>query len=670
MSNRLIKESSPYLQQHANNPVDWYPWGAEALLKAQQENKLIVVSIGYSACHWCHVMEHESFEDKEVADIMNKHFVCIKVDREERPDVDQVYMTAVQLMTGQGGWPLNCICLPDQRPVYGGTYFRKEDWKNLLLNLAAFWQQKPSEAVAYAEKLTNGVKEAETISFSDNTFRYSKQDLEEIFDQWKKTFDLSEGGYNPAPKFLMPNNWKFLLSYAHLMKDKDAQDFVHLTLLKMACGGIYDQIGGGFARYSVDAHWHIPHFEKMLYDNAQLISLYSEAYQYYKDPLFRDIVYQTLGWASRELSSGLGGFYSALDADSEGMEGKFYTYSRKELESLLGEDAALFCAYYGVTEQGNWAEEETNVLFRQNNEEELAGEYKLTLPELDKLISKCKDTVFRHREKRIRPGLDNKILASWNGLMLRGLTDAYRAFGDPDFLEAAVLNARFLTESMVNAGGKLKRVYKGPSADSDYSPAFLDDYAFVIDGLTSLYEVTFDESWLLHARELTEYVLKNFYDAGSGMFYFTSQGDAALIARKHEILDNVIPSSNSAMALNLYRIGHFFDLQAYIKQAEQMLADVFPQIKSYGRAHSNWAMLLFYKIFGLYEIAITGQHADAKRRMLEEHFIPNKIILGGVSGTLPLLEDKWRAGTTIFICREKTCQLPVTETEDAIKQLR
>jgi uncharacterized protein YyaL (SSP411 family) len=331
MSNRLKNQSSPYLLQHAENPVDWYPWGDEALAKARTENKLILVSIGYSACHWCHVMEHESFEDSEVAEIMNRHFVCIKIDREVRPDIDQIYMSAVQLMTGSGGWPLNCFCLPDQRPIYGGTYFRKNDWKSLLQNLADFWREKPDEAVAYAVRLTEGINQTEQLVPVKEDIVFTRKDLENIFIPWKRTFDLIDGGYNRAPKFPLPNNWQFMLRYAHLMKDDAAHAAVRITLQKMAFGGIYDQIGGGFARYSVDGKWHVPHFEKMLYDNAQLISLYSEAYQYTPDPIYRDIVYESLNFVERELTSAENGFYSALDADSEGVEGKFYTFTKDEI---------------------------------------------------------------------------------------------------------------------------------------------------------------------------------------------------------------------------------------------------------------------------------------------------------------------------------------------------
>ena len=370
--NHLANSTSPYLLQHANNPVNWYPWGTEALQKAKDENKLILVSIGYSACHWCHVMEHESFEDEKVAAVMNEYFVCIKVDREERPDVDQVYMSAVQLMSGRGGWPLNCICLPDQRPIYGGTYFRKNDWTSLLFNLADFYKNKPEEAEEYARKLTDGIKQYESVELIKEQPEYTREDLELIATNWNRYFDKNEGGLGGAPKFPMPNSWQCLMRYAYLFKDDEVAAAVKLTLHKMAFGGIYDHIGGGFARYAVDGRWHVPHFEKMLYDNAQLLSLYSEAYTWNPDPLYEKIADEIIRFILRELTSPEFGFYSALDADSEGKEGKYYIFTRSEIETILGSDADLFCSYYHITEDGNWEEEASNVLFRKESDEELA----------------------------------------------------------------------------------------------------------------------------------------------------------------------------------------------------------------------------------------------------------------------------------------------------------
>jgi uncharacterized protein YyaL (SSP411 family) len=668
MSNRLKNQSSPYLLQHAENPVDWYPWSDEALEKAKLENKLILVSIGYSACHWCHVMEHESFEDSEVAEIMNRHFVCIKVDREVRPDIDQIYMSAVQLMTGSGGWPLNCFCLPDQRPIYGGTYFRKNDWKSLLQNLANFWREKPDEAVAYAVRLTEGVNQTEQLIPVKEDIVFNKKDLETIFNNWKRTFDLVDGGYNRAPKFPLPNNWQFMLRYAHLMQDDAAHVAVRITLQKMAFGGIYDQIGGGFARYSVDGKWHVPHFEKMLYDNAQLVSLYSEAYQYTPDPIYKNIVYQSLDFVERELTSAEYGFYSALDADSEGVEGKFYTFSKDEIKAVLEEDKDLFCIYYQITDEGNWEEESTNILMRGMEDSELAAQLGLSLDELLNKISEASKKLLAARSKRVRPGLDNKVLASWNGMMLKAYTDAYRAFGEPNFLTKAKLSADFIQNRLI-VGNEIRRVYSSNNSADEWAGAFLDDYAFVIDGLIGLYEASFDEGILLKAKQLTDYAISDFHDKESGMFFYTPNSGEQLIARKQEIMDNVIPSSNSVMANNLFKLGHFFEQQSYLEISSNMLRNVHPHIKSYGSAYSNWAILLLNNVFGLYEIAITGIDSEEKRKEIEKYYIPNKILLGGTSGTLPLLKDKFEAETKIFVCRNKTCLMPVKEALDAFKQI-
>ncbi|WP_207533448.1 thioredoxin domain-containing protein [Desertivirga arenae] len=669
MPNKLSNETSPYLLQHANNPVDWYPWGMEALQKARRENKLIIVSVGYSACHWCHVMEHESFEDAEVAAIMNEHFVSIKVDREERPDIDQIYMTAVQLISGRGGWPMNVICLPDQRPIYGGTYYPKNNWKQVLLNLVEFWNDKPKEAFNYAEQLTSGIKEAEPLNLSDDEISFRKEDVDELYKVLKGSFDLKEGGYQRSPKFPMPNNWQFLLRYAHFTGDLPAREALEKTLEKMALGGIFDQIGGGFARYSVDPYWHIPHFEKMLYDNGQLLSLYSEAYQYSGRDLYRETAYDILKWLQREMTSPEGGFYSALDADSEGVEGKFYSFTKPEVEAILGENAPLICQYFNITEHGNWEEERTNVLHRKISDEEFAKAHDLSLLDLRSLIAKSKKQLFDYRDKRVHPGLDNKILASWNGLMLKGLTDAYKAFGDQEILDLALRNGAFLKNKLVGEKGQLRRLY-APFEKGLPPIAFLDDYAFVIDGFIGLYEVTFDESWLKEAWDLTDYVLTNFYDPGTGMLYFTSQTGEELIARKHETMDNVIPASNSAMALNLYKIGHFFDHQPFIDQAVQMLTNMFPSIKAYPSAYSNWAILLLNEVYGLFEIAVTGDEFEKKRKEIEQHFIPNKIIMGGITGELPLLDGKFDKETKIYVCRNRSCFLPVSEVEQAMKQLR
>ncbi|QEM09535.1 thioredoxin domain-containing protein [Mucilaginibacter rubeus] len=666
--NRLANSTSPYLLQHANNPVNWYPWGKEALDKAKAENKLILVSIGYSACHWCHVMEHESFEDEAVAAVMNEYFVCIKVDREERPDVDQIYMSAVQLMSGRGGWPLNCICLPDQRPIYGGTYFRKNDWTSLLFNLADFYKQKPEEAEDYAVRLTEGIQKYESIEFVVAQADHTKDDLQTIVTNWKRYFDKREGGSGNAPKFPMPNNWQALMRYAYLMKDEEVAEQVKLTLHKMAFGGIYDHVGGGFARYSVDGLWHVPHFEKMLYDNAQLISLYAEAYTWQPDELYKQIVDEIITFSTRELISPEYGFYSALDADSEGKEGKFYIFTKGEIAEILGDDTELFCIYYNITEEGNWEEEESNVLFRKDSDEALAEKLGLAVDELLVKINASKQKVFEARAQRVRPGLDNKILASWNGLMLKGLADAYRAFDKPAYLELALNNAGFVLDQLLGQNGRLSRVYSATSSQ-DSPVAFLDDYANIIDGLIALYEVTFNEHWLLEARKLANTALLHYYDETKGIFFFTADDDEQLIARKSEIMDGVIPASNSVMARVLKKLGLLFDNEEYTEVSAQLLRNVMPQLSKYGSAYSNWVMLLLDEVFGVNEIAITGSNAEAFRKEMENNYIPNKIMLGGNTGSLPLLQDKFGTSTQIFICKDKTCGLPAHNPADALNEV-
>ncbi|WP_428330801.1 thioredoxin domain-containing protein [Mucilaginibacter sp.] len=665
--NHLANSTSPYLLQHANNPVNWYPWGTAALQKAKDENKLILVSIGYSACHWCHVMEHESFEDEQVAAVMNEYFVCIKVDREERPDVDQVYMSAIQLMSGRGGWPLNCICLPDQRPIYGGTYFRKNDWTSLLFNLADFYKQKPEEAEEYAARLTEGIQQYESVAFVKEQPAYTKADLELIITNWKKYFDKVEGGMGSSPKFPMPNNWQCLMRYAHLTGDDEIIETVKLTLKKMAFGGIYDHVGGGFSRYAVDDHWHVPHFEKMLYDNAQLISLYAEAYTWNPDALYPKIADEIIHFTLNELTSPEYGFYSALDADSEGKEGKFYIFTKDEIDEILGADADIFCIYFNITAGGNWAEEHSNVFFRNETDEALAAKLGLTVEELITKITSAKQKMLEARSHRIRPGLDNKILASWNGLMLKGLCEAYRAFNKPEYLDTALKNAEFILDNLLNDADRLSRVYKKGEKNS---VAFLDDYANIIDAFIALYEVTFDEQWLTCSKKLADQAIKHYYDTEKGIFHYTSADDEELIARKSEIMDGVIPSSNSTMARNLKKLGLLFDNDQYQEISAQLLRNIVPHLARYGSSYSNWIMLLMEEIFGLFEVAVTGDDFERIRQEIENNYIPNKIILGGNKGSLPLLQDKFGVVTQIFICKDKTCGLPASNTADALKQMQ
>ncbi|WP_437922298.1 thioredoxin domain-containing protein [Sphingobacterium sp. LRF_L2] len=665
MSNKLLNENSPYLKQHASNPVNWMPWGDEALEKAKNENKLIIVSIGYSACHWCHVMERESFENEAIAQTMNNFYVSIKIDREERPDIDQIYMIAVQLMTNAGGWPLNCICLPDGRPIYGGTYFKPHDWQQVLLQIAKMWEETPEVAIDYAERLTKGIHKAENLPIAPIPKQYTTADLSAVVDPWKVQFDSTDGGYKRAPKFPLPNNWLFLLRYAVLSKDTSLLNHVHFTLEKLANGGIYDHVGGGFARYAVDGKWHVPHFEKMLYDNGQLISLYSEAYQQKPTPLYKRVVEETIHWAQREMLAENGGFFSALDADSEGVEGKFYTFQQEELEKILGEDASLFIAYFNCTPEGNWQEEHTNVLHCDMDSQQFIQESGFSVAQWENYLREIKDKLLTYRETRIRPGLDHKQLTTWNALMLKGLIDAYRTFDVENYLNTARRVAQFITEQCYSAGNLLHQ----PEDKNRQIPGFLDDYAFTIEAFIALYEATFEESYLKHADVLTKQAITYFYDDENKTFYYTSDKDQTLIARKSEIMDNVIPSSSSTMVRNLYRLGEMLNQEDYMAIADQLFANVFPHIQQYGSAYSNWAIQLLEHIYGNNEIAITGQQHIKWRKELDKYYIPNKITLGGTKSTLPLLKDKEGIESKAYLCRNKTCSLPQQSITDLVQLL-
>ncbi|MDB5050628.1 MAG: protein containing a thioredoxin domain [Fibrobacteres bacterium] len=682
-TNRLAHESSPYLLQHAHNPVDWYAWGDEALDRAKRENKLLLISIGYSACHWCHVMERESFESEETAAIMNELFVCIKVDREERPDVDQVYMNAVQLISGHGGWPLNCFALPDGRPVYGGTYYRPEQWREILRSLADLHAKEPEKVLRYAEQLTKGVRQSEWVEAAPDSASFTLAELEAIYKPWQAHFDRSEGGMNRAPKFPLPNNYQFMLRYWKASGDATALDQVRLTLDKMAFGGIYDQVGGGFARYSTDSLWKVPHFEKMLYDNGQLLELYAEAYQATGDPLYAQVVRETAGFVARELTSPEGAFYSALDADSEGEEGKYYVWSKEELESILGDGFPLFRDAYNINSIGFW-EEGNYIPLRKRRDAELAADHGMGEAELRSRLEAAKAMLLPIREKRIHPGLDDKTLISWNALMAKGYVAAYRALGDPAYLDAAVRNLGFLLAAGRRPDGGLFRTYKaGPGDQSDHGDrfdrrgrfsinGFLEDYAFMAEALAALYQATFQERWLSAARELIEYAIAHFRDPVSGLFYFTSDLDKPLVARKMEIMDNVTPASNSSMAKALFAVGTCFGEQSWLDMAAAMLNQVKEEMPAYASGYSNWGMLALNLAAPFHEVVITGPDAEARRREIAGHYLPNTLMAGSASpGSLPLLADRFAADrTAIYVCRDRTCKLPVATAAEALALLQ
>ena len=665
-TNHLIHESSPYLLQHAHNPVDWYPWGEKALEKARTEEKLILVSIGYAACHWCHVMERESFEDQEVAEFMNRHFVCIKVDREERPDIDQIYMDAVQILTGRGGWPLNCVALPDGRPFYGGTYFQKDRWMDFLKYMVDYYDKNPNKASQQADQLTEGVRNNDQVSIIEGEVDHRISDLEEIFTRWKRRIDFEKGGNRGNIKFALPATYDYLLQYHALSGDQEALKAVTVILDRMAAGGIYDQVGGGFARYSTDPDWIVPHFEKMLYDNAQLVGLYCHGFQVTARDTYRRIVAETLTFVSRELTDDSGGFYSSLDADSEGIEGKFYVWDKQELQEVLSDEAALVCDFYQVKEQGNW--EGRNILIRPDDVNEFALENEVSTEELEKKISTANSLLLTHRSLRIRPALDDKVLTAWNGMMLQGYTIAYKTFGHPEYLKTALSAGTFILDKMQREDGGLNRNYKNGRSSIN---GFLDDYAFVISGFLELYQATLDESWLYESDRLTNYVLEHFFDPGTGMFFYTSDLDPALVARKKEITDNVIPSSNSQMARNLYVMGHYFYREDYLDVARQMVRNVKQDAIRHGPYYANWDVVLSWMISPPYEVAIVGAGCQEMLTEWNRHYLPFALVSGGVTGgSLELLQNKYDPDATlIYVCRDKVCQQPVKTIEEALEQM-
>lgn len=659
MPNKLIHSTSPYLLQHAQNPVDWFPWGEEALKKAKRENKLLIISIGYSACHWCHVMEHESFEDDEVAKVMNEGFVSIKVDREERPDIDHVYMNAVQIITGQGGWPLNAIALPDGRPIYAGTYFPKSRWIQVLKYFHDIYRDEPHKVLSQAEKIANKLQILELVEVIDPVDQFPESGLKELWNNWKHRMDYEWGGRQGAPKFMMPNNYEFLLMYNHYIPDKEVEDAIKVTLDRMAKGGLYDHVGGGFARYSVDEKWHVPHFEKMLYDNAQLVSLYSNAYLQFKNPLYKEVVEETLIFIEREMTDASGGFYAALDADSEGVEGKYYVWSAEEIDKILGDNSEIFKNWFSVSEEGNW--EETNVLFNYHELEEVAKAYKLSISEFKQILKSSKEKLLLERQKRKAPGLDDKILLSWNALMLKGYVDAYHALGKDLYLQKALTNAHFIKKNMIALDGSLYRNFKNGKATIN---AFLDDYACLIEAYILLYQATFEEEWLLISKSLANYTLEHFYNDGIKMFYYTSNSGEKLASKTIESSDNVISSSNSIMCKVLFMLGHYFDNQQFIDISKQSLSNLLPDVIRNGPFYANWAQLLIYFTYATKEIAIVGENALNLKNSFFDTYKPNALLMGSIDGKseIPLVKNKFTEGKTlIYICQNKTCSSPVEQ---------
>lgn len=658
-TNKLSQETSPYLLQHAHNPVNWYPWGDEALNKAKVENKLMVISVGYSACHWCHVMEHESFSNHEVAKIMNENFVSIKVDREERPDIDQVYMEAVQLLIGQGGWPLNVIALPNGKPIWGGTYFPKKQWIEVLNHLQALYFHNPNKLSDQAEALTKGIAQNYFFEPCTSCEKFSKENIDNFLKDIVKNIDDKWGGTLGAPKFPMPSIWSFLLENKVINKSSKFDYLFENTLQKMWQGGIYDHIGGGFARYSVDGHWHVPHFEKMLYDNAQLLSLYSNAYSVFKNEDYKEVLDAVANFLLNEFKSNAGGYYSAYDADSEGEEGKYYVWSAEEFNGIVKDE--LVAEYFDVRPSGNW-EKGVNVLRTPVPFKEFIEKHSVSQVEFENRLLNAKKILKAHRDRRRKPLLDTKILTSWNALAIKGFVDAYKATGNELYLDEAISIATFIIEKCTDKGV----IYRSFSNGTAKINGFLDDYAFLIEAFIGLYSITFEKSWIIHVEKFLKYTLNHFFNCETAFFYYTSNNQEELIARKPELLDNVIPSSNSAMCKNLLLIGSLLEKESYHTIATQMLHNVSSGLEKASTYMSNWASAYLLALKGINEIVIQGVNKDTLKNELIHNFLPNSVIMDTqlvdrsyvkVNGT----ENK------IIVCRNNTCFPPINTVNEVLK---
>ncbi len=668
--NKLQYETSPYLLQHAHNPVEWYAWKPEAFERAKAEQKPILVSIGYSTCHWCHVMERESFENEAVAALMNRYFINIKVDREERPDVDAIYMDACQTMTGGGGWPLNCFLTPEGKPFYAGTYFppapahNRPSWAQLLHYLADIWENKRDTALEQADRLTGHIGKNLPPMPGRPENAESAVDLQEINAQIKRQFDLSAGGFGAAPKFPSTMTIQWLLEYFTVFRDTEALHHALFSLEKMISGGIYDQIGGGFSRYTTDSAWLVPHFEKMLYDNALMVTLLADAFSLVKDEkqgldglsrqyadLFQTTIQETLAYVAREMTSPEGGFYAAQDADSEGIEGKFYVWSKAEIESILGEAAAEFCAYYDVTAAGNW--EGHNILHRPDD----PGQHRQYVAQ--------RQTLLEVRSKRIWPLLDTKILLDWNALMVTAHTRAYTALGDETYRQAATKGMAFILKHLrihEPDGSTLPMLRHAVSQPY----AFLDDYAFLIAALIDLYEITFEEPYLRLAEQYTAYVLQAFAGGDNPLFYFPAEGQNDILLRKKDLYDNATPAGNSVMAHNLQKLGRLLDRPEWLEKVSDLLKTMRPSVVQFPRSFSKWATAFLHAETPPVEIAVVGANAIEKALELQRRFIPNKIIAASPwpTAAIALLAGKQGAADAmIYRCQDYTCHKPVVSLE-------
>jgi uncharacterized protein YyaL (SSP411 family) len=671
-TNRLINETSPYLLQHAHNPVNWYPWGEEALNLAINQNKPILVSIGYSACHWCHVMEKESFENESIAAIMNAHFINIKIDREERPDLDAIYMDAVQTLTGSGGWPLNVFLTPDKKPFYGGTYFppvhafNRSSWTDVLKSVSQAWNEKPLEVISQAENLTDHILKMNLNSRANNADRqplFEELSCHTVFDNLMKTADKTWGGFGRAPKFPQTFSTQFLLHYAHYFNNEDSKQQALLTIDKILQGGIYDHISGGIARYSTDVEWLAPHFEKMLYDNALFLLVLCDAFQITKSEKYAIAIRHIIEYVREEMTDSNGGFYAALDADSEGVEGKFYVWQKKEIDELLGEKSAIFCSYFDVTENGNW--EHTNILRTLQPIEEFVEKQPLAKTDLQNQLNRNLQTLKAARAKRVKPGLDDKIILSWNALMQHALIRAASVLEDDSIIPLAENNYRFLMNHFKVKEGEAEMFHTYKNGVAKY-PAFLDDYAYLIQSFLSLYQLTFNVQYLHQAKSISEYVLENFSDKESSLLFFTNQSQTDVVIRKKELYDGATPSANAIMAKNLMYLSIFFENADWRNRSESMLNEMTNLLIKYPGSFGCWADLAMHNVMGINEVTIIGPDFKNRFKQIRQIFIPASVFSGAFSMNkdVPILAEKNPgSGTEIFHCKGKIC-LPSTVSMD------
>jgi uncharacterized protein YyaL (SSP411 family) len=690
MPNRLIHESSPYLLQHAHNPVDWFPWGEEALGKAKKENKVILVSIGYSACHWCHVMERESFENEATAGLMNEYFVNIKIDREERPDLDHVYMDAVQMLSGQGGWPLNVFLTPEAKPFYGGTYFppvkayNRSSWTDVINAIHMAWLDKPEELLGQAESLTSHLEKSGLFDSADQASTgFDENDLRIMEENLMRTADTAWGGFGNAPKFPQTFSISFLLRQAwfaagQVVGKEPSEKILHsplvkqalLSLDKMIMGGIYDQLGGGFARYSTDAQWLAPHFEKMLYDNALLIGVISEAFQLTGKEIYREVIEQTMQFIREEWQDADGGFFSAFDADSEGVEGKYYTWGKEELQEIIEDPEAfeIFTAYYGVTEEGNW--EHTNILWIPQPLEIFCRARGIEPGHAKHHIDNCRKLLLHRRKERIKPLLDDKKLLGWNGLMITSCCKAWAATGNHLFLEMAEKAAGFIESGLKSVEGKYHHNYKNGKASN---PAFLDDLAAYIEALGYLQESTGNMQYLETALRLINLVIGDFLEDDGLFFYYTPGYQHDIIIRKKEFYDGATPSGNSIMARNLLYFGTLVDKPGWIEHSVALLTQLKKLTVTYPGSFGNWAQIVQSIFFGLKEIAVVGPGYKKLGSEILKIFLPNKVFQQAATGSerFPLLKNKVVDGksTEIFLCENFSCRTPVKNLKDFLEMI-